>query len=125
MYWAHLLPNSLPSWIPELMVVFSRMALKGSKHVVLGCFCAHLGVTGAWDFMFTMISIGLMQFITDPTMDLVFCSELEEDYLKVGDLCVIPMSWSDHYLVNLYSLGHNLTLDGGNLEWDLWNQMDS
>ncbi|KAF7236044.1 putative RNA-directed DNA polymerase from transposon BS [Varanus komodoensis] len=76
--------------------------------LVLGDFNLHAetGLTGAaQDFMASMTAMGLSQHVTGPTherghtLDLVFSMGQEEGGLRVRNLCLTPLSWSDHFLV--------------------------
>ncbi|KAF7247658.1 RNA-directed DNA polymerase from mobile element jockey [Varanus komodoensis] len=76
--------------------------------LVLGDFNIHAeaSLTGAaQDFMASMTAMGLSQHVTGPTherghtLDLVFSTGQEEGGLRVRNLCLTPLSWSDHFLV--------------------------
>ncbi|KAF7249458.1 RNA-directed DNA polymerase from mobile element jockey [Varanus komodoensis] len=76
--------------------------------LVLGDFNLHAesGLTGAaQDFMASMTAMELSQHVIGPTherghtLDLVFSTGQEEDDLRVRNLCLTPLSWSDHLLV--------------------------
>ncbi|KAF7245344.1 hypothetical protein EYD10_08460 [Varanus komodoensis] len=76
--------------------------------LVLGDFNLHAesGLAGAaQDFMASMTAMGLSQHVTGPTherghtLDLVFTTGQVEDDLRVKNLCLTPLSWSDHLLV--------------------------
>ncbi|KAF7237117.1 putative RNA-directed DNA polymerase from transposon BS [Varanus komodoensis] len=76
--------------------------------LVLGDFNLHAesGLTGAaQDFMASMMAMGLSQHVSSlihergHTLDLVFSTGQEEDDLRVRNLCLTPLSWSDHLLV--------------------------
>ncbi|KAF7243480.1 putative RNA-directed DNA polymerase from transposon BS, partial [Varanus komodoensis] len=89
--------------------------------LVLGDFNLHAetGLTGAaQDFMASMMAMGLSQHVTGPTherghtLDLVFSMGQEEGDLRVRNLCLTPLSWSDHFLVR-FELESNLSLCKG------------
>ncbi|KAF7249630.1 putative RNA-directed DNA polymerase from transposon BS [Varanus komodoensis] len=78
--------------------------------LVLGDFNLHAetGLTrAAQDFMASMTAMGLSQHVTGPTherghtLDQVFSTGQEESGLRVRNLCLTPLSWSDHFLVRL------------------------
>ncbi|KAF7253167.1 Xanthine dehydrogenase/oxidase [Varanus komodoensis] len=94
--------------LPELMEIISDLVLRTPRMLVLGDFNLHAetGLTGAaQDFMASMTAMGLSQHVTGPTherghtLDLVFSTEQEEGGLRVSNLCLTPLSWSDHFLV--------------------------
>lgn len=55
----------------------------------------------ALDFTASVTTTGLSQVITVPThcagpmLDLVFCSEQEEYDLRVEELMMVPLQWTD------------------------------
>ncbi|KAF7234897.1 E3 ubiquitin-protein ligase TRIM21 [Varanus komodoensis] len=65
--------------------------------------------------MASMTAMGLSQHVTGPTherghtLDLVFSTGQEEGGLRVRNLCLTPLSWSDHFLVR-FVLESNLSL---------------
>ncbi|KAF7244207.1 Autophagy-related protein 17 [Varanus komodoensis] len=94
--------------LPELTEIISDLVLRNPRMLVLGDFNLHAetGLTrAAQDFMVSMTAIGLSQHVTGPThecghtLDLVFSTGQEEGDLKVRNLCLTPLSWSDHFLV--------------------------
>lgn len=44
------------------------------------------------------MAMGLSQVIS---LDLIFCNEQDGDYQEVEELLVVPLSWTDHYLVGV------------------------
>ncbi|KAF7252318.1 Solute carrier family 22 member 7 [Varanus komodoensis] len=94
--------------LPELMEIVSDLVLKTPRMLVLGDFNLHAetGLTGvAQDFMASMTAMGLSQHVIGlthehgHTLDLVFSMGQEEGDLRVSNLCLAPLSWSDHFLV--------------------------
>ncbi|KAF7245134.1 Threonylcarbamoyladenosine tRNA methylthiotransferase [Varanus komodoensis] len=94
--------------LPELTEIVSDLVLRTPRMLVLGDFNLHAetGLTGAaQDFMASMTAMGLSQHVTGPTherghtLDLVFSTGQEEGGLRVRNLCLTPLSWSDHFLV--------------------------
>ncbi|KAF7239822.1 Craniofacial development protein 2 [Varanus komodoensis] len=94
--------------LPELTETVSDLVLRTPRMLVLGDFNIHAeaSLTGAaQDFMASMTAMGLSQHITGPTherghtLDLVFSTGQEEGGLRVRNLCLTPLSWSDHFLV--------------------------
>ncbi|KAF7244472.1 VWFA and cache domain-containing protein 1 [Varanus komodoensis] len=94
--------------LSELTETVSDLVLRTPRMLVLGDFNLHAesGLTGAaQDFMASMTAMGLSQHIIDPTherghtLDLVFTTGQVEDDLRVKNLCLTPLSWSDHLLV--------------------------
>ena len=82
------------------------LVLRTPRLLVLGDLNIHAkaALTGvAQDFMATMTTMGLPQYVIGPTyekghtLDLVFSMGLEDG--DVEGLVVIPLSWSDHVLV--------------------------
>ncbi|KAF7254138.1 hypothetical protein EYD10_00669 [Varanus komodoensis] len=89
--------------------------------LVLGDFNLHAkaSLTGATqDFMASMTAMGLSQHVTGPTherghtLDLVFSTGQEEGGLRVSNVCLTPLSWSDHFLVR-FVLESNFSLCKG------------
>ncbi|KAF7247959.1 putative RNA-directed DNA polymerase from transposon BS [Varanus komodoensis] len=94
--------------LPELTETVSDLVLRTPRMLVLGDFNLHAeaSLTGAaQDFMASMMAMGLSQHVTGPTherghsLDLVFSTGQEEGGLRVSNLCLTPLSWSDHFLV--------------------------
>ncbi|KAF7254804.1 RNA-directed DNA polymerase from mobile element jockey [Varanus komodoensis] len=94
--------------LPELTETVSDLVLRTPRMLVLGDFNLHAeaSLTGAaQDFMASMTAMGLSQHVTGPThqrghtLDLVFLTGQEEGALRVRNLCLTPLSWSDHFLV--------------------------
>ncbi|KAF7247964.1 UvrABC system protein A [Varanus komodoensis] len=94
--------------LSELTETVSDLVLRTPRMLVLGDFNLHAesGLTGAaQDFMASMTAMGLSQHVTGPTherghtLDLVFTTGQVEDDLRVKNLCLTPLSWSDHLLV--------------------------
>ncbi|KAF7251034.1 putative RNA-directed DNA polymerase from transposon BS [Varanus komodoensis] len=94
--------------LPELTEIVSDLVLRTPRMLVLGDFNLHAetGLTRAvQDFMASMMAMGLSQHVTGPThecghtLDLVFSTGQEEGGLRVRNLCLTPLSWSDHFLV--------------------------
>ncbi|KAF7247270.1 Netrin receptor UNC5B [Varanus komodoensis] len=94
--------------LPELTETVSDLVLRTPRMLVLGDFNIHAeaSLTGAaQDFMASMTAMGLSQHVTGPTherghtLDLVFSTGQEEGGLRVRNLCLTPLSWSDHFLV--------------------------
>ncbi|KAF7236187.1 putative RNA-directed DNA polymerase from transposon BS [Varanus komodoensis] len=94
--------------LPELTETVSDLVLRTPRTLVLGDFNLHAeaSLTGAaQDFMASMTAMGLSQHVTGPTherghtLDLVFSTGQEEGGLRVRNLCLTPLSWSDHFLV--------------------------
>ncbi|KAF7251817.1 putative RNA-directed DNA polymerase from transposon BS [Varanus komodoensis] len=94
--------------LSELTETVSDLVLRTPRMLVLGDFNLHAesGLTGAaQDFMASMTAMGLSQHVIGPTherghtLDLVFSTGQEEDDLRVRNLCLTPLSWSDHLLV--------------------------
>ncbi|KAF7249282.1 Peroxisome proliferator-activated receptor gamma coactivator 1-beta [Varanus komodoensis] len=94
--------------LSELTETISDLVLRTPRMLVLGDFNLHAesGLTGvAQDFMASMTAMGLSQHVIGPTherghtLDLVFTTGQEEDDLRVRNLCLTPLSWSDHLLV--------------------------
>ncbi|KAF7238137.1 Sperm-associated antigen 17, partial [Varanus komodoensis] len=95
-------------YLPELTETVSDLVLRTPRMLVLGDFNLHAeaSLTGAaQDFMASMTAMGLSQHVTGPTherghtLDLVFSTGQEEGGLRVSNLCLTPLSWSDHFLV--------------------------
>ncbi|KAF7253384.1 hypothetical protein EYD10_00388 [Varanus komodoensis] len=93
----------------KLTEIVSDLVLRTPRMLVLGDFNLHAesGLTGAaQDFMASMTAMGLSQHVTGPThehghtLDLVFSMGQEEGGLRVRNLCLKPLSWSDHFLVS-------------------------
>ncbi|KAF7235017.1 C-type lectin domain family 2 member D, partial [Varanus komodoensis] len=94
--------------LPELTETVSDLVLRTPRMLVLRDFNLHAeaSLTGAaQDFMTSMTAMGLSQRVTGPTherghtLDLVFTTGQEEGGLRVRNLCLTPLSWSDHFLV--------------------------
>ncbi|KAF7250618.1 hypothetical protein EYD10_03722 [Varanus komodoensis] len=94
--------------LSELTETVSDLVLRTPRMLVLGDFNLHAesGLTGAaQDFMASMTAMGLSQHVIGPTherghtLDLVFTTGQVEDDLRVKNLCLTPLSWSDHLLV--------------------------
>ncbi|KAF7241902.1 Non-homologous end-joining factor 1 [Varanus komodoensis] len=101
-------PFCLAVSLSELTETVSDLVLRTPRMLVLGDFNLHAesGLTGAaQDFMASMTAMGLSQHVIGPTherghtLDLVFTTGQEEDDLRVKNLCLTPLSWSDHLLV--------------------------
>ncbi|KAF7253695.1 hypothetical protein EYD10_00878 [Varanus komodoensis] len=113
--------------LPELTETVSDLVLRTPSMLVLGDFNLHAetGLTGAaQDFMASMTAMGLSQHVTGPnherghTLDLVFSTGQEEGGLRVRNLCLTPLSWSDHFLVR-FVLESDLSLckSAGPIVW--------
>ncbi|KAF7251996.1 hypothetical protein EYD10_02591 [Varanus komodoensis] len=98
----------LTNSLPELMEIVSDLVFKTPRMLVLGDFNLHaeMVLTGAaQDFMASMAAMGLSQHVTGPTherghaLDLVLLTGQEEGDRRVRNLCLTPLSWSDHFLV--------------------------
>ncbi|KAF7251550.1 hypothetical protein EYD10_03015 [Varanus komodoensis] len=107
--------------LPELTEIVSDLVLKTPRMLVLGDFNLHAEtvLTGAaQDFMASMTAMGLSQHVIGPTherghtLDLVFSTGQEEGGLRVRNLCLTPLSWSDHFLVR-FVLKNGLSLCKG------------
>ncbi|KAF7248048.1 Forkhead box protein M1 [Varanus komodoensis] len=107
--------------LPELTETVSDLVLRTPRMLVLGDFNLHAetGLTGAaQDFMVSIVPMGLSQHVTGPTherghtLDLVFSTGQEEGGLRVRNLCLTPLSWSDHFLVR-FVLESDLSLCKG------------
>ncbi|KAF7241018.1 RNA-directed DNA polymerase from mobile element jockey [Varanus komodoensis] len=94
--------------LPELTEIVSDLVLRTPRMLVLGDFNLHAetDLTGAaQDFMVSMVAMGLSQHVIGPTherghtLDLIFSTGQEEGGLRVRNLCLTPLSWSDHFLV--------------------------
>ncbi|KAF7243157.1 Ephrin type-A receptor 4 [Varanus komodoensis] len=94
--------------LPELRETVSDLVLRTPRMLVLGDFNLHAetGLTRAVQiFMASMTAMGLSQHVTGlthergHTLDLVFLMGQEEGGLRVRNLCLTPLSWSDHFLV--------------------------
>ncbi|KAF7237672.1 Holo-[acyl-carrier-protein] synthase [Varanus komodoensis] len=90
------------------MEIVSDLVLKTPRMLVLGDFNLHAEtvLTGAaQDFMDSMMAMGLSQHVIGPTherghtLDLVFSTGQEEGDLRVRNLRLTPLSWSDHFLM--------------------------
>ncbi|XP_061490084.1 uncharacterized protein LOC133388035 [Rhineura floridana] len=109
--------------LPELAGVVSGLVLESPRLVVLGDFNIHAetALSGvAQDFMASMTTMGLSQVLSGPThaaghtLDLVFCAGWDDGDLGVEELSVVPLSWTDHYLVGFRLTGtQNLCRGGG------------
>ncbi|KAF7243052.1 putative RNA-directed DNA polymerase from transposon BS [Varanus komodoensis] len=107
--------------LPELTEIVSDLVLRTPRMLVLGDFNLHAetDLTGAaQDFMASMTAMGLSQHVTSPTherghtLDLVFSTGQEEGGLRVRNLCLTPLAWSDHFLVR-FVLKSDLSLCKG------------
>ncbi|KAF7251291.1 Dystrophin, partial [Varanus komodoensis] len=107
--------------LPELTEIISDLVLRTPRMLVLGDFNlrAETGLTGAaQDFMASMTAMGLSQHVTGPTherghtLDLVFSTGQEEGDLRVRNLSLMPLSWSDHFLIR-FELESGLSLCKG------------
>ncbi|KAF7250260.1 EGF-like repeat and discoidin I-like domain-containing protein 3 [Varanus komodoensis] len=115
-------PVSLASdSLPELTEIVSDLVLKTPRMLVLGDFNLHAEtvLTGAaQDFMASMMAMGLSQHVIGPThehghtLDLVFSTGQEEGDLRMSNLCLTPLSWSDHFLMR-FELDSGLSLCKG------------
>ncbi|KAF7242353.1 putative RNA-directed DNA polymerase from transposon BS [Varanus komodoensis] len=104
--------------LPELTEIVSDLVLKTPRMLVLGDFILHAKtvLTGvAQDFM---ASMGLSQHVIGPTherghtLDRVFLTGQEEGDLRVRNLSLTPLSWSDHFLIR-FELESGLSLCKG------------
>ncbi|KAF7243612.1 Carbamoyl-phosphate synthase [ammonia], mitochondrial, partial [Varanus komodoensis] len=104
--------------LPELTEIVLDLVLKTPRMLVLGDFNLHAKtvLTGAaQDFMASMMAMGLSQHVIGPThkcghtLDLVFLTGQEEGDLRVKNLCLTPLSWSDHFLMR-FELNSGLSL---------------
>ncbi|KAF7254753.1 Formin-2, partial [Varanus komodoensis] len=107
--------------LPELTEIALDLVLKTPRMLVLGDFNLHAEtvLTGAaQDFMASMVAMGLSQHVIGPTherghtLDLVFSTGQEEDDLRVRNLSLMPLSWSDHFLIR-FELESGLSLCKG------------
>ncbi|KAF7253150.1 hypothetical protein EYD10_01179 [Varanus komodoensis] len=94
--------------LPKLTEIVSNLVLKTPRMLVLRDFNLHAEtvLTGAaQDFMASMAVKGLSQHVSGlthecgHTLDLVFLTGQEEGDLRVRNLCLTPLSWSEHFLV--------------------------
>ncbi|KAF7238147.1 Sperm-associated antigen 17 [Varanus komodoensis] len=107
--------------IPQTSLIVSDLVLKTPRMLVLGDFNFHAKtvLTGAaQDFMASMTAMGLSQHVIGPTherghtLDLVFSMGQEEGDLRVRNLSLTPLSWSDHFLIR-FELESGLSLCKG------------
>ncbi|KAF7239258.1 hypothetical protein EYD10_14085 [Varanus komodoensis] len=107
--------------LPELTQIVLDLVLKTPRMLVLGDFNLHaeMVLTGAaQDFMASMAAMGLSQHVIGPThecghiLDLVFSTGQEEGDLRVRNLSLTPLSWSDHFLIR-FELESGLSLCKG------------
>ncbi|KAF7246310.1 Tyrosine-protein kinase Yes, partial [Varanus komodoensis] len=111
-------PSGLTDSLPELTEIVSDLVLKTPRMLVLGDFNLHaeMVLTGAaQDFIASMAAMGLSQRFSGPThecghtLDLVFLTGQEEGDLRVRNLSLTPLSWSDHFLIR-FELENGLSL---------------
>ncbi|KAF7234862.1 50S ribosomal protein L1 [Varanus komodoensis] len=107
--------------LPELTEIVLDLVLRTPRMLVLGDFNLHAEtvLTGvAQDFMASMVAMGLSQHISGltyergNTLDLVFSTGKEEGDLRVRNLSLMPLSWSDHFLIR-FELESGLSLCKG------------
>ncbi|KAF7250183.1 putative RNA-directed DNA polymerase from transposon BS [Varanus komodoensis] len=121
--------------LPELTEIVSDLVLRTPRMLVLGDFNLHAesGLTGAaQDFMASMTAMGLSQHVSAPThehghtLNLVFSTGQEEGDLRVRNLCLTPLSWSDHFLVRfVLESGLSLCKGADPIVWVRpWSRMD-
>ncbi|KAF7235047.1 Vomeronasal type-2 receptor 26 [Varanus komodoensis] len=121
--------------LSELTETVLDLVLRTPRMLVLGDFNLHAeaGLTGAaQDFMASMKAMGLSQQVSCPTherghtLDLVFSTGQEEDDLRVRNLCLTPLSWSDHFLVRfVLESGRSLYKRADPIVWARpWSRMD-
>ncbi|KAF7253354.1 Fibroblast growth factor receptor 2 [Varanus komodoensis] len=121
--------------LPELTEIIWDLVLRTPRMLVLGDFNLHAetGLTrAAQDFMASMMAMGLSQHVTGlthecgHTLDLVFSTGQEEGGLRMRNLCLTPLSWSDHFLMR-FVLESSLSLCKGAdpIVWVCpWSRMD-
>uniref|UniRef100_A0A2D4NS54 Endonuclease/exonuclease/phosphatase domain-containing protein n=1 Tax=Micrurus surinamensis TaxID=129470 RepID=A0A2D4NS54_MICSU len=107
---SYLSPCYVSMALPELLEVIAELALEIPRLLVMGDFNLPSagGTSGvAREFMASMTAMDLTQLVSGPThtggstLDLIFISGQWQSDLKLGEIVVEPLSWSDHSLLRL------------------------
>ena len=109
--------------LPELAELLLGVMLEPPQLLVLEDFSTHAeaALSGvARDFMFFMTTMGLSKMASGPThaaghtLDLVSCTGVDSGDLGEEECSVVPLSWTDHYLVGFMLTGvQSLCRSGG------------
>ncbi|XP_070593886.1 uncharacterized protein [Erythrolamprus reginae] len=110
LFLTYLPPSCMSQALPVLLEEVAGLAVEFPRLIVLGDFnLPSLGEASglAQEFMATMTAMDLTQVVQGPTHegwhapDMVFLSEQLSNGLRLRGLEVLPLSWSDHFLLRL------------------------